>query len=131
MLAITDAAPSRRLLGSLNGVAQMCSSLARSIGPFAASSLFAYSIEKGAAGGELVFYLMIALAVGSAASTWLLSEGGARWREAAKNDEEEELLQEEGEELLEEEQELLEEARRVRGEAASARGTSRGTSGTK
>lgn len=123
MLAITDAAPSRRLLGSLNGVAQMCSSLARSVGPFGASSLFAYSIEKGAAGGQLVFYLMMALAVGSAASTWLLSEGGAQWRGAAKVDEEEEeLLRAEGEEELEEELEA--EARRVREEGARAGGPS-------
>ncbi|GAA5963245.1 hypothetical protein JCM21900_006566 [Sporobolomyces salmonicolor] len=76
MIAVTDAAPSKRLLGTLNGVAQMCSSLMRSLGPFLASSLFAFSVSHQLAGGLLVFYIMIGLAIGAAASTWRLHEGG-------------------------------------------------------
>ncbi|GAA5872088.1 hypothetical protein JCM1840_006316 [Sporobolomyces johnsonii] len=88
MIAITDAAPSKRLLGTLNGVAQMCSSLMRSLGPFGASSLFAFSVSHQLAGGLLVFYIMIALAFVAAASTWRLHEGGrASAREHGADDE--------------------------------------------
>ncbi|GAA5865394.1 hypothetical protein JCM3774_005622 [Rhodotorula dairenensis] len=76
MIAITDAAPSKRLLGSLNGVAQMCSSLMRSIGPFGASSLFAFSVSRQLLGGQLVFLIMIVLAIVGAATTLALHEGG-------------------------------------------------------
>ncbi|BGP39315.1 hypothetical protein JCM10449v2_003253 [Rhodotorula kratochvilovae] len=76
MITITDAAPSRRLLGTLNGVAQMCSSLMRSIGPFCASSLFALSVSHHLLGGQLVFLVMVLVAVGGAVSTLALHEGG-------------------------------------------------------
>ncbi|KAI5475997.1 MFS multidrug transporter [Pseudohyphozyma bogoriensis] len=59
MLTVTTAAPSRRLLGAMNGVAQMSSSLMRSIGPIGASSLFAYSLSHNAAGGWLAYYVLI------------------------------------------------------------------------
>ncbi|BGP47414.1 hypothetical protein JCM10450v2_003266 [Rhodotorula kratochvilovae] len=76
MITITDAAPSRRLLGTLNGVAQMCSSLMRSIGPFCASSLFALSVSHHLLGGQLVFLVMVLVAIGGAVSTLALHEGG-------------------------------------------------------
>ncbi|GAA5983821.1 hypothetical protein JCM5350_007560 [Sporobolomyces pararoseus] len=76
MLVITDSAPSKRLLGSLNGTAQMCSSLMRSIGPTFASSFFALSISHHLAGGLLVFYFMIVLACLATLSTFWLHEGG-------------------------------------------------------
>ncbi|GAA5892611.1 MFS transporter [Sporobolomyces salmoneus] len=76
MLVVTDSAPSKRLLGTLNGTAQMCSSLMRSIGPTFASSFFALSVSHNLAGGLLVFHFMIVLAVMAAASTLWLHEGG-------------------------------------------------------
>ncbi|BGP15425.1 hypothetical protein JCM10213v2_003393 [Rhodosporidiobolus nylandii] len=77
MLTLTDAAPSKRLLGSLNGVAQMCSSLMRSLGPFLSSALFAFSVSRpNLLGGELVFFIMILVAVLGAVSTWALHGGG-------------------------------------------------------
>ncbi|GAA6004980.1 hypothetical protein JCM11491_002297 [Sporobolomyces phaffii] len=76
MLVVTDSAPSKRLLGTLNGTAQMCSSLMRSIGPTFASSFFALSVSHHLAGGLLVFYFMIALSCVAAASTLWLHEGG-------------------------------------------------------
>jgi hypothetical protein len=81
MLAVTDASPSRRLLGTLNGVAQMCSSLCRSIGPMAASSLFAFSKERRWFGGNFVWLVMIVVAVASAGATSLLVDRPADWRE--------------------------------------------------
>ncbi|GAA5906508.1 hypothetical protein JCM6882_004454 [Rhodosporidiobolus microsporus] len=79
MLTLTDAAPSKRLLGTLNGVAQMGSSLMRSIGPFTASSLFAFSVSRpDILGGQLVFLVMVLVAVGGAVSTlWLENKGRA------------------------------------------------------
>ncbi|GAA5972337.1 hypothetical protein JCM8115_001258 [Rhodotorula mucilaginosa] len=76
MITITDSSPSKRLLGSLNGVAQMCSSLMRSIGPFGASSLFAFSVSRHLLGGQLVFLVMIVLAIAGAVATLALHEGG-------------------------------------------------------
>ncbi|GAA6007457.1 hypothetical protein JCM10207_006348 [Rhodosporidiobolus poonsookiae] len=77
MLTLTDAAPSKRLLGTLNGVAQMGSSLMRSVGPFTASSLFAFSVSHPSIlNGELVFLVMVLLAGGGAVSTYYLEEGG-------------------------------------------------------
>lgn len=82
MLTITDSSPSRRLLGTLNGVAQMCSSLCRSFGPMAASSLFAFSKERRWLGGNLVWAVMVGVAILSAAATSLLVDRPAEWREA-------------------------------------------------
>ncbi|GAA6035772.1 hypothetical protein JCM8097_005693 [Rhodosporidiobolus ruineniae] len=77
MLTLTDAAPSKRLLGTLNGVAQMGSSLMRSIGPFAASSLFAFSISHPSIlGGQLVYLVIFLLSLAGAASTLFLVDGG-------------------------------------------------------
>ncbi|GAA5927688.1 MFS transporter [Sporobolomyces koalae] len=76
MLVITDAAPSKRLLGTLNGTAQMCSSVTHAIGPTLASSFFALSVSHRLAGGLLVFYFMVLLACVSSASTFWLQEGG-------------------------------------------------------
>lgn len=84
MLAVTAAAPSRRLLGALNGVAQMCSSLMRSIGPLGASSLFAFSVANHVLGGWLIYYTMIALGVVGAGVSLLMREEVMGWREVAK-----------------------------------------------
>ncbi|KAM0745677.1 MFS general substrate transporter [Meredithblackwellia eburnea MCA 4105] len=83
MLSITNASPSRRLLGTLNGVAQMCSSLCRSIGPLFASSLFAFSIANNVLGGWLVYYVMIALGVLGAFATLTMRETVGGWRSEA------------------------------------------------
>ncbi|BGO90910.1 hypothetical protein NBRC10512_002338 [Rhodotorula toruloides] len=76
MLNITDSAPSKRLLGTLNGVAQMVASLMRALGPFTASSLFAFSVSHRLWGGNFVFVVMVLLALVGAGSTFALHEGG-------------------------------------------------------
>lgn len=48
----------------------------RALGPFSASSLFALSISRHLLGGNLVFVVMVALALVGAASTLALHEGG-------------------------------------------------------
>lgn len=52
------------------------SSLMRSIGPFGASSLFAFSVSRHLLGGQLVFVVMIVLAIAGAVATLALHEGG-------------------------------------------------------
>lgn len=89
MLVITTSSPSPRLLGSLNGLGQMFSSLMRSIGPFATSALFAYSIREKALGGMLVFLVVWILSLIAWASTLLL-EVERDWREVKLEREREE-----------------------------------------
>ncbi|KAJ7911448.1 major facilitator superfamily domain-containing protein [Mycena leptocephala] len=60
MLFIMDAAPSRASLGSVNGLAQMVGTVLRSIAPSFSSSLFALSAEHQIAGGNLVYFVLIA-----------------------------------------------------------------------
>ena len=43
---VTSAAPNKRSLGATNGVAQLAASVVRAIGPAAATSLFALSVES-------------------------------------------------------------------------------------
>lgn len=76
MLVVTDSAPSKRLLGTVNGTAQMLASLMRAIGPTFASSFFALSVSHHLAGGLLVFYFMIGVTILGAASAFRLHGGG-------------------------------------------------------
>ncbi|KAJ6577492.1 major facilitator superfamily domain-containing protein [Mycena capillaripes] len=65
MLFIMDAAPSRASLGSVNGLAQMVGTVLRSIAPSFSSSLFALSAEHQIAGGNLVYFVLIAITLGA------------------------------------------------------------------
>lgn len=76
MLVVTDSAPSKRLLGTVNGTAQMLASLMRAIGPTFASSFFALSVSHHLAGGKLVFYCMMGVSCVGAASALRLHHGG-------------------------------------------------------
>ncbi|KAI9443947.1 MFS general substrate transporter [Lactarius indigo] len=58
---ISSAAPNKRSLGATNGVAQTVVSVQRMIGPAAAASLFAYSLENNILGGNLVYVVLLAL----------------------------------------------------------------------
>ncbi|KAJ7671510.1 major facilitator superfamily multidrug-resistance, DHA1 sub-family [Mycena polygramma] len=72
MMFTMDAAPSRASLGSVNGLAQMVGTVLRSIAPSFSSSLFALSAEHQIAGGNLVYYVLIVLALVAARCTLLL-----------------------------------------------------------
>ena len=78
---ITAAAPSKRTLGSTNGLAQMTVSIMRCIGPSIANSLFSLSLSlefdqgKGLVAGWIVYYAMFGLvAIASAGSALLPGE---------------------------------------------------------
>ncbi|KAF8528737.1 major facilitator superfamily domain-containing protein [Gautieria morchelliformis] len=58
---ITSAAPTRNALGTTTGLSQSLVSLTRAVGPAAASSLFALSLEYNLLGGQFVYIVLIAL----------------------------------------------------------------------
>ncbi|KAJ7932790.1 MFS general substrate transporter [Mycena leptocephala] len=72
MLFIMDGAPSRASLGSVNGLAQIVGPTLRSIAPTFASSLFALSVEHHIAGGNMVYIVLIAVALGAVRWSLLL-----------------------------------------------------------
>ncbi|KAF8556128.1 MFS general substrate transporter [Imleria badia] len=59
LMYITAAAPNRRCLGALNGVAQTTASIVRAVGPASATSLFAYSIQHDFMGGHGVYIVLV------------------------------------------------------------------------
>ncbi|KAG9316326.1 major facilitator superfamily domain-containing protein [Chiua virens] len=63
LMYITAAAPNRRCLGAINGVAQTTASIARAIGPASATSLFASSIQNNIMGGYGVYLLLLLVTV--------------------------------------------------------------------
>lgn len=60
---VNSSAPSRRTLGAVNGVAQFCASVARAIGPAAATSLFATSLERNWLGGYAVYVILVTFSI--------------------------------------------------------------------
>ena len=58
---ISSAAPNKQSLGATNGLAQTMISNQRAIGPTAAASLFAFSLEKNILGGNFVYVVMFAI----------------------------------------------------------------------
>ncbi|KAG8730174.1 hypothetical protein FRC12_020432 [Ceratobasidium sp. 428] len=63
MLLVTRSAPSPSALGTVNGLAQMVASASRAVGPAVATSLFAYSIKNNVLGGNLVWVVLVLLAL--------------------------------------------------------------------
>ncbi|KAF8553972.1 MFS general substrate transporter [Imleria badia] len=59
---VTRAAPNKRSLGSVNGLSQSFTSIARAIGPASTTSLFALSKEFNILGGNLVYVILALLA---------------------------------------------------------------------
>ena len=59
---ITRTAPNKHSLGTMNGLSQTTTSIARAIGPAAFSSIFAFSKESNILGGNLVYLIFFVLA---------------------------------------------------------------------
>lgn len=81
MLLINASAPSALSLGTLNGMAQMLSSLVRSAGLAIGPALFAVSKQKHLLGGQAVWVFMVASSLGLMGTSWLVSDAKADWRE--------------------------------------------------
>ena len=62
MLMVIENAPSKLLLGSANGAAQMVTAGSRALAPAFASSLFSLSIQHNLLGGYAVYYIFVILA---------------------------------------------------------------------
>jgi hypothetical protein len=58
---ISSASPNKRSLGTTNGIAQMMVSIQRTIGPAAATSLFAFSLDNNVLGGNFVYVMMLGI----------------------------------------------------------------------
>lgn len=82
MLVINSSAPNRLALGTLNGVAQMLSSLVRSAGLAIGPSLFALSIQKNLLGGYAIYVYMFVTALILNVTSWtLITDAKATWRD--------------------------------------------------
>ncbi|KAF7326733.1 Major facilitator superfamily multidrug-resistance DHA1 sub-family [Mycena venus] len=62
MLFIMHSAPNRASVGSVTGLSQMVGTVARSVAPSIASSLFALSAKHNLAGGYLVYIVLVGVA---------------------------------------------------------------------
>ena len=56
---VSYAAPNKRSLGVTNGIAQTMVSIQRAIGPAAATSLFAFSLDHNILGGNFAYVLLL------------------------------------------------------------------------
>jgi hypothetical protein len=68
---ITASAPTKNVLGAINGLGQTSASMARAFGPALATSLFAFSKEYDVLNGNAVYVVLIMLACGL---RWLASQ---------------------------------------------------------
>ncbi|KAH8985105.1 MFS general substrate transporter [Lactarius akahatsu] len=58
---ISSAAPNKRSLGATNGIAQTVVSVQRTVGPAAATSLFAFSLDHNILGGNFAYVVLLAI----------------------------------------------------------------------
>jgi len=56
---VSSAAPNKQSLGATNGIAQTVVSIQRTVGPAAASSLFAFSLENNILGGNFAYVVLL------------------------------------------------------------------------
>ncbi|KAH7345486.1 major facilitator superfamily domain-containing protein [Rhizoctonia solani] len=69
---VNSSAPSKDSLGTLNGISQTIISIIRAVGPVAATSLFALSVDKNILGGNFVYAILLGMScMGLCASRWL------------------------------------------------------------
>src|SRR5580693_9524372 len=59
---VSSAAPNKRSLGTLNGLAQTVVSIQRAVGPAAAASLFAFTLQNNILGGRFAYVVLLSLA---------------------------------------------------------------------
>jgi hypothetical protein len=71
---LNHACPSKNAMGSVNGLAQMLSAATRALAPASASIFFALSVDRGCAGGQLVFILLLGVAVGGTCAAHSLND---------------------------------------------------------
>lgn len=84
-ILLTNAAPSVRILGTLNGFATTFSGLGRAVGPAAAGATFSWGVERGYV--LPAWWLLGIIAVGQVVPAWMIVEGEGPRREDEESDE--------------------------------------------
>ena len=79
---MTLSSPSKRLLGATNGLAATVEAAMRSIGPAAATSLFAVTREQNLLGGYLVYVVLLLLTVVTICAASLLPLHEEDWEDS-------------------------------------------------
>lgn len=59
VILLTEAAPDRRVLGTVHGAGNMLASLARAVGPAVGGAVFAWGVENGVIGAVWWLYLVV------------------------------------------------------------------------
>lgn len=97
-ILLTNAAPSVRILGTLNGFATTFSGLGRAVGPASAGATFSWGVQRGYV--LPAWWLLGIIAVGQAVPAWMIieGEGPSGGNESDEEDEEALLMEEEEEE---------------------------------
>ncbi|KAF8530544.1 MFS general substrate transporter [Hysterangium stoloniferum] len=80
-IMVTDAAPSASALSTINGLSQMGIVLSQAIAPAFVTSLFAFSIKSGIAGGQLVWIILFIFTCCGAVHSMTLHESTSDWRQ--------------------------------------------------
>ena len=71
-VVLVENVPENGPMGTVNGVAQMLGSGVRSIAPTFASSLFSISLQRGLAGGNMIYYILLAITFVSSRVSFML-----------------------------------------------------------
>ncbi|KAF8071641.1 major facilitator superfamily domain-containing protein [Lyophyllum atratum] len=71
-LFVLNAAPGRAAIGAVNGLAQMKSSIMRTLAPTITSSLFSISLQKQIAGGYMVYAVLLGVTLAAVSMSCLL-----------------------------------------------------------
>ncbi len=66
VILLTEAAPSKGVLGTVHGAGNMLASLARAVGPAVGGAVYAAGVREGVVGAVWWFYLVV-VAIGAAA----------------------------------------------------------------
>ncbi|KAF8585705.1 MFS general substrate transporter [Ramaria rubella] len=80
-IMVMNAVPSSSSLATINGLSQMTVTFSQAIAPGAASSLFAFSINSGIVGGNLIWIIFFAFTCAAALHSASLKESASDWRD--------------------------------------------------
>lgn len=83
-LAVNEVSPNRRVLGKLNSVAEICSSVSRTVVPPLSTALFAVGIGRQILGGYLAWVVLMLLALGLPVSLYWFPDSEAPGLSAAR-----------------------------------------------
>lgn len=84
-ILLTNAAPSVRILGTLNGFATTFSGMGRAVGPTSAGAIFSWGVKRGFV--LPAFWFLAVVAAGQAIPAWMIVEGEGPSREEDTDDE--------------------------------------------